>query len=199
MAKELLKILLSFCFIFPVLAQWEQEHDDGIVKVWTADTDYSEFKKFKAQVEINASIATIIEFMKDINKMPNWYHNTIFAKLLPSKNPKHTLVYSVTNLPWPVSDRDAVMLATYKIKRNKTVIIRLNSRADAYLLQADNIRVPSAHGYWRITPRTANKTHIEFGLSAQPGGYIPSWLANAFIIDMPLNTLTNLKQQVEAL
>ena len=43
-----------------------------------------------------------------------------------------------------------------------------------------------------------NKMEVTFSMQVDPGGSIPSWLANMFIDGVPFHTLLNLKNRIEA-
>lgn len=176
---------------------WQKIDNDSVVSIWVADSPNSDFQQFKAQVTIDAPMQEIIEFIQNTAQTPNWYYNIISAKLLPSNIENQYLIYSVINLPWPMSNRDSIIEARPHKNADQSISIFLNARAQAYPKQQDKIRVPYVSGHWHFVSLAKNRTQVELQLSAQPGGYIPSWLANAIITNMPLKSLSKLKQLIE--
>jgi ribosome-associated toxin RatA of RatAB toxin-antitoxin module len=69
--------------------------------------------------------------------------------------------------------------------------------ADYLPLNDKNVRVPQLEGAWNIIPLSANQCRVVFRLHIEPGGEIPSWLANIAVIDTPYHTLTNLREMVK--
>ncbi len=178
-------------------SEWIMALDDEAIQIWTAKVKDSKFKKFKADVQINTSIDAVVEFIQNTEQLPKWYYNTISAKRLKVIGPNQSLKYAVTQAPWPVTNRDSVVLGTKSIAVDGTITITLEGRPDEYPLQEDLIRIPKLSGYWIIKPITKSLTYVEFMVAAEPGGQIPSWLANSMVIDMPFYTLRNLREQLE--
>lgn len=167
------------------------------VKVWTQAVPDSNFKAFRGQVEISAPLQKVLGVIRDTDNLPKWYHNTTHAKKLKTIDEFSSISYAVTDAPWPVTDRDSVTLSVKKPQPNGEYIIELSARPNAYPEQPDRIRIPKLSGYWKLSPLTAQQTQVTFEIAAEPGGEIPSWLANSMVIDMPFHTLTNLKDRVE--
>ena len=177
--------------------KWVLQLDDMGVQVWTATVEGSKFKKFKGEIQINAPIDAVVDLIQDTEQLPEWYYNTVSAKQLKSMGPNQSLKYAVTKAPWPVTNRDSVVLGTKYIAKNGTITITLEGHPDEYPRQENLIRIPVLSGYWIITPISKSLTHIEFMVAAEPGGEIPSWLANSMVIDMPFYTLKNLREKLE--
>ncbi len=177
--------------------EWVMQLDDEAIQVWTAKVKGSKFKQFKGAVQINAPIDAVVNLIQDTEQLPEWYYNTVSAKRLQSMGPNQSLKYAITKTPWPVTDRDSVVLGTKTFSEDGTITITLEGRPDEYPLQENLIRIPKLSGYWRITPTSTSSTHVEFMVAAEPGGEIPSWLANSMVIDMPFYTLRNLREKLE--
>ncbi len=178
--------------------EWDRQLDDKGIQIWIASAQDSNFKKFKGIVQIKAPIDEVVSLIQDTEQLPDWYYNTVTAKRLKTPEPNQLLKYTVTKTPWPVTNRDSVVMGTKTISENGTVTITLEGRPDEYPLQENLIRVQKLTGYWIITPITPSRTQVEFMLATEPGGEIPSWLANSMVIDMPFYTLRNLRKKLES-
>ena len=191
-------------FINTASFAWEQQLSDSVdsepaVTVWTQDVPSSKFKAFKGEVLINAPMDKIVSVIRDTQNVPKWYYKSIHAEQLQRLNDHQSLNYSVTSLPWPVSDRDSVILATVSNLQNGDIIIKMTAKPEAYPVQENLIRVPKLDGLWKLEQQTNNQVKVTLQMATEPGGEIPSWLANAMVIDMPLKSLSNLKKRVENL
>ena len=49
-----------------------------------------------------------------------------------------------------------------------------------------------------MTPEGEGRIRVVYELHAEPGGQVPAWLANSFVIDAPYNTLLLLRRAAEA-
>ena len=68
---------------------------------------------------------------------------------------------------------------------------------DALPENKDYVRVRQLEGAWNIMPLSENRCRVVFRLHIEPGGEIPSWLANIAVIDTPYNTLKNMREMVK--
>ncbi len=59
------------------------------------------------------------------------------------------------------------------------------------------VRVAQVEGFWKLVPKGANETEVTYQVHTKPGGSVPSWLANKFVVDAPFNTLKALKEHAE--
>ena len=59
------------------------------------------------------------------------------------------------------------------------------------------VRVAQVEGYWKFVPKGDNLTEVTYQVHTEPGGSVPSWLANKFVVDAPFNTLKALKEHAE--
>ena len=64
-------------------------------------------------------------------------------------------------------------------------------------LTEDNIRIPQLNAYWRIIPKSETQSEIIYEGHADPGGSIPSWLANAVVVTTPYKTLKSLNKRLK--
>ena len=99
------------------------------------------------QVLIDACLDDIINVIRATQYLPKWYYKSFYAKKLPSFSDSQSLTYSVTDLPWPFSDRDSVVIATVTNQKNSDIRITLSGKPDAYPLQKNRIRVTKLAGF----------------------------------------------------
>ena len=176
---------------------WQLEKSDQGVKVWVAETPDSQYKQFKGEVLIAAPIAQIKQVLEDVPHFPQWYHKMVEAKVVGQLPDGRSLRYSVTDLPWPVSDRDSVVAVKKQPLKNGGLKVIFEAKPNAYPLQPGRIRMPKLNGVWRLLPLTRHQVLVTFQAAAEPGGSIPSWLANQMVVDVPFHTLLNLQQRLE--
>jgi hypothetical protein len=54
-----------------------------------------------------------------------------------------------------------------------------------------------SRGYWMLSPSEGG-TEIEYSFLADPGGNIPAWLANQFIVSNPFKTIKGLRNHLKS-
>lgn len=185
-------------YLFPnILNAWElKENEDGI-QVHTRENPGIEFKEFKGVTRIAASLNSIVALLDDIESYPNWYHNCRESKLLKRVSSEEGFTYSITETPWPTDDRDSIVhFNRTQDPETKIVTMQLKGVADYIKQKPDLTRIPELQGYWKLSPLPGNMVEVTFQVLADPGGKIPAWLANAMVVDMPYNSLLNMKKEV---
>ena len=103
----------------------------------------------------------------------------------------------ITNMPWPVKDRDSIT-ETRVSQDQESLVVRVDMKArnDVFPSNDDFIRIREMNGYWLFTPKEGNQIEVIYEAHADPGGGLPSWLVNSFLVDAPLNTLRGFRQLI---
>ncbi|KPX87998.1 Collagenase-related protease [Pseudomonas syringae pv. rhaphiolepidis] len=57
------------------------------------------------------------------------------------------------------------------------------------------MRVTEVKGFWKMVPKGSNQTEVTYQVHTEPGGSVPSMLANKFVVDAPFNTLKALRER----
>ena len=129
---------------------------------------------------------------------PKWGHNIKEANILERSGDTLQVYYSVANAPFPYKDRDGIYLNRFRWqKETKTLRVDIEILEDYLALNKKYVRV-KGYGYWELQVLSKNKILLTFSMQIDPGGSIPSWLANMFVDDTPFNTLLNLKELLES-
>jgi hypothetical protein len=72
----------------------------------------------------------------------------------------------------------------------------LNEEAEYLPLQQGFVRVSRVKGFWQLKPYEGG-VEVVYQVHSDPGGSVPAWLANSFVVDAPFNTLINLRKLAE--
>ena len=192
-------VLLSFT---AQVQAWSLAKDKQGVRVFTQDSSYSGFKMFRGEVQLSTSLQQALEFLKDPKKAPLWLHDCTESRLLESISSNHYTVYQVIKAPWPVQDRDYVLdIRVNRSASGKKAVIQVKALdlMDLVPLKKKRVRVTELTGTWTLSETSNNLVNIVYQTEANPTGKIPAWLANAFVVDQPFNTLLNLKKHFSTL
>jgi len=193
-----INIVLFGCFITVFSMQgfsqnnWEIDKNKDGIKVYTRALKDSDFKSFKAVIEVSASSDEIIKILKNADAYTKWYGYTKTSKLLKTKN-EIQYNYVETIFPWPYENRDMVYKMSIKKYSSGAVKVLLKGLPNYFPEKKGIVRMKKAEGYILLKPKNG-KTEIIFYMQIDPGGNIPSWLANNSIASLPFETLSGLRK-----
>lgn len=204
MNSQLLKSLIVFLFIFSVFSTqaknpWTLSKDDNGIQVFVRSLPHSPIKSFKGEVVISSRLTPLVALLEDSAALPRWMYKTQSAKTLKEVNQTTAYVYAVTDMPWPVLDRDSISLAKLtQNKQSKQVLITLESAPNYIKKNPKLLRIKKLQGQWIFQPLGKGMTKVIYEMHVDPGGNLPKWLVNALSVDMPFYTLNNLRREVKS-
>ncbi len=180
------------------LAAWDLAKDEEGIQISTRFTSESKLKEFRAEMEVNAPLEKFIAIMEDVSTYPTWMHNCKEARVLKRISKDERITYLMNETSWITKRRDMIVYS--KVTRRsspKEIMIQLDGRPDYIPPHEDHIRVPRIKGYWKFISQKNGKTRATYQLILEPGGSIPDWLANSTVVEIPFNTMINLRQLAE--
>ena len=193
-ATAILVLQLTFCA--SAQESWNLVKDENGIKVYTRIEPGSEYKAFKAEMQVNCTIETIITVLKNTETVNSWVVNCKGVKLLNNES-NDQYYYIETSLTWPFESRDMVYHFQYQnisAKQVKVIVTGL----PGYIQPGEGIvRMAKADGYWLLSAIDANNTAVTYQMHVEPGGSIPAWLANPFIRNVPYSTFRELRTIVQ--
>lgn len=175
---------------------WKLAKDEDGVKVYLSSVQGSKYKAYRGVTDIKADVATIEALQEDVKGSCKWIHACAEMKLLKQEG-ADAWTYSKIDMPWPVTGRDVVIHVTTEKTADGTVIRHLKADPTYIPEEKGQIRVPKLVGEWKLQPKGQGVTEVTYQVETEPGGSIPSWLANSFVVDAPLNTLKGLRSAAE--
>lgn len=191
-------LLLSLLFAPNKLAaqtQWVLEKDKNDIQIFTRKLPNASIKDYRAETVLNASAEEVLSFLIDFDNYKNWFANAEKCYLVKKVSNTELIQYFEAKAPWPVSNRDCVTRFEIDKKPNGDVRINLSLAPEFYEEKSDIVHISEFKGYWEITKIGENKVKIVQEVASNPGGAIPDWLANAFIIDTPFESFSKLKKR----
>jgi len=175
---------------------WNLVKEEDGVKIYTKPEPGSAYRAFKGEMLVNCRIEDIIEVLKNTKNINNWVANCKDIKLLKTEG-FNQYYYIETSLPWPFENRDMVYHYQYVQVRSGQVRINVTGIPD-YIEPRDGIvRLEKAGGYWLLTSANTNQVMVTYQMHMEPGGMVPSWLANSYIHNVPFSTFRGLRNLVQ--
>ena len=171
------------------------KYEDGI-KVSLSDVPGSQYKAYQGTAIIKAPIARVQGLQEDVAGACAWIHECQSQKLLKHDGDK-SWTYTQFKTPWPVTPRDSVLLVTTTQGADGSIERKLEGQPTYIPDEKGYVRVAQVEGFWKLVPKGANETEVTYQVHTEPGGSVPSWVANKFVVDAPFNTLKGLKELAE--
>ncbi|MDF3132403.1 START domain-containing protein [Pseudomonas extremaustralis] len=192
-------VLCGFTVLFAATAQaedWQVAKDEDGIKVSLSEIAGSKYKAYRGVTLIKAPIAKIQALQEDAVGACSWIHECKSQKLLKAQGDK-SWTYTQFKAPFPVTDRDSILEITTSKAADGTVT-RTLLEVPTYQPEVKGyVRVAQVNGFWKLVPKGDNQTEVTYQVHTEPGGSVPSWLANKFVVDAPFNTLKALKERAE--
>ena len=187
-------ILPTFLF---AQEDWELKKDSKGISVWWRATEGTDIKEIKIQLEVEASLNTIVSVMTDVPAYEEWVYATDKSMVIEDES-EDVIYYNIMDFPWPMDDRDLVM-RTNVIQDPDTKIITSKSIAAPEKVPYDDdmVRVEMTETEWIVTPLGNNKARIDYRLISDPGGSIPAFLTNIAADYGPYKTMAAFRERVK--
>jgi hypothetical protein len=175
---------------------WQVARDEEGIKVSLSDVAGSKYKAYRGTTVINASVAKVRALQEDVAGACAWVHECQSQKLLKHDGNK-AWTYTRFNTPWPVTPRDSVLLITTSEGADGSLTRTLEEQPAYIPEEKGYVRVTKVEGFWKLLPKGPNQTEVTYQVHTEPGGSVPSMLANKFVVDAPFNTLKALRERAQ--
>ena len=176
--------------------EWNLTKEDEGIKIYTRYIEGSEIRAFKAVALMEGKLSEFVSVLKDVENFPELFDSNKLATIL-EQNDTMQWYYSVTAVPWPLKDRDGIYCFHFKQNyQNKIVTIKVVADPDRMPENDGIVRIRKAEGTWILEPMDINKVRVTLEMHGEPGGSIPDWIANMFVVDSPIKDFKNLRERI---
>ena len=157
--------------------------------------------EFRGITHIDTRLDAVVALLRDVDNMPKWLYRTHEVRMLETVSDTESYILTVNNMPWPIRDREAIVLATLE-QDSATQALTLRTTAAPDFAPPDEryVRMPLLESSWTITPLLNGRTRIEFRCYADPGGHLSSGMLTRFQAMLawhaPYKTLRAMQQEI---
>ena len=173
---------------------WQVAKNEDGIKVSLSEVAGSKYKAYQGVTTIKASVAKLRALQEDVAAACSWIHECKMQKVLKQDGDK-TWTYTQFNTPWPVTPRDSVLEITTVEGADGSLTRNLLGQPTYIPEEKGFVRVAQVEGFWKLVPKGPNETEVTYQVHTEPGGSVPSWVANKFVVDAPFNTLKSLRER----
>lgn len=176
--------------------EWKLAKDEDGIQVYLSEVAGSKYKAYRGVVQIKADVQTLAKMQEDVAGSCRWIHECREQRALKSEGGKHW-TYTRFNTPWPVTPRDSVLEVTTELGGDGSITRVLKGVPQYVPEEKGFVRVSKVEGIWKLTPKPDGQVEVLYQVHTEPGGSVPSWLANSFVIDAPFHTLEQMRALAE--
>ena len=180
-------------------SDWRLSKEYQGVQIFSHFPQGSTYKEFRGEIEVNAKPDQVVRLFQDLDKIAEWHYRTEIAEVLDLVDMTSAYVYIVNVPPWPIKPRDVVCKVELELDRENDLIRITIDSVDDYLPTKEKyVRTAKLTAEWQISSLTETTSLLRYQVFIDPAGKIPRWLFNSFAVDVPLNTLLNLRRKFSA-
>lgn len=174
---------------------WKVAKNEDGIKVSLSEVAGSDYKAYQGVALIKTSMAKLRALQEDVAGACTWIHECKSQKLLKHEGDQ-SWTYSQFNTPWPVTPRDSVLHVITTEGADGSLTRKLQGVPKYLPEEKGFVRVQKVEGFWKFVPK-GDQVEVIYQVHTEPGGSVPSMVANKFVVDAPFNTLKALKERAE--
>lgn len=175
---------------------WEKTLDKDDIVIYTRQLDFSRFKEFRAETEMEGTIGKFREILTDVDSYERWMPDCKSAEIVAFPNPDSLLYHMKMKVPFPFANRDVIQQLVFHQANNK-LEIEISNKPGKVAVEEKYVRMPIAFGKWIVEQVTDDTISIHFQYLADPGGDIPAWMVNSFIVKNPHTMLKRMRTKMK--
>lgn len=198
-----LLLLTPFLMLYAVASgsveDWEKLRDESGIAVWVRPSAAGPLPEVRARVVIAASIEEVLAVLAKDEGYTDWMYRCIESRVIEHRGGEDRVVYTRTDLPWPVSDRDAVLdvEVDYEEGSAKAEITYRTGQHSEVPPVPGVVRIPRMVGGYSLHEFSPGRTEVVYVADADMGGSLPGWIVEAGVAEQPFDTLVGLRRTVE--
>lgn len=191
-------VLLGLIMVSPLLitaqSEWKLAKSGDGIEVYTRNRAEDKIKEFRVTTTVQQPLKRIENLLEDVEAYPTWQDNCEESEVVEKIDNKTVISRYTSSTPFPFSDRDVVLKMTKKPQSDGRVIYQIENAADAIEERDKFVRIPRAGGRWELESKGNSATLVTYQFYADPGGNVPSWLVNMFIVQGPYNSFKQMRE-----
>lgn len=179
-------------------SEWKLEKDKDGIQVYTRVKEGYKLKEFKAITTLDVNINSAVALVRDQEVVHEWYNHVKSGESVEELDERRSIVYLHLDFPFPATDRDLIAKFDYSQDPETKVVNSVVVGVPDYLPEQDGlIRMKELAGSWKFIPLGQDRVQVEYQFYADPGGNLPVWAINMFIVDDPYKSLKRMQNYVK--
>jgi hypothetical protein len=183
---------------FTQASDWEViAEKDGII-VSRRAVEGRSFPQLRAVGEVQGAPYEVLAVLLDVPAHVRWLPDCVQSRSLRRLDAWRNVVYSRTDAPWPVSDREAILEnevifldPPWKLKVTFEAIA-----APDVARARGTVRMTSVNGFYLIEAIDGRRSRVHYEIDADPAGTLPAWLIAMQSTRNPDQTVAGLRRRL---
>ena len=184
-------VLLLSC-LHTALAQdaWKLAKEQKEVRVFTRTNPDSPIKEYRAETDVDVPIDEVVSFFMRTNIHPTWMEGVASVRRVSGTE---ELLYYELDIPFPFKNRCMWLNETTESHPDKFVLHLVTAPG---IIPEGLVPLESVHGFWEFVKISGSRTRVRQQFATDPGGAMPDWLVNLFIVKNPYKTMRNMRSSL---
>ncbi len=148
-------------------------------------------RQIKGVFEVAVSLPDMYSVIHNEQKIKAWQENILEYKFIP-KTDTTWIIYSVAEIPWPLSNQDYLLSYSLLEKNEKRIIVSFehNTSVDMATLRENVDRTPTV-GTWLLEKISDQKTKVTYTVTSMPVDY-PRFVTDRLVRNNLMSTINKL-------
>ncbi len=175
---------------------WKKEKSREGFSVYTRDEPNSDLVGIKVEGNIKATLPCAMSTLREVEGAVEWIPGQISKTTIENISDLEAITYSLSDLPWPLSNREMVLHNKLHLDLKKDLLFVISKTVvhPKYKRVADGtVRAIVHYSNIGLRPIDKNTTFIDLTVFVDPKGSIPSWVVNFYQQGWPVEFLKALE------
>ncbi|MEN1727223.1 MAG: START domain-containing protein [Pseudomonadota bacterium] len=176
---------------------WETKRDRDGIQVFTSAVAGSPYDAVRSTMTIASSLSALVALVLDTEACPEWADLCAESNVFETVSETEFYVYTLNDVPWPVSDRDATTHVvwtqdpeTLEVTMTATLVTGKRPK------RRRTVRLAEGTTGWSFQPLGNGEVRITSSAHLEPGGAVPGWLSNRLLVDSPFTTMQRMRDLI---
>lgn len=158
------------------------------------------FPQLRAVGEVPGTPYEILAVLLDVPAHVKWLPDCIESRTLSRLDAWRYIIYTRTDAPWPVSDRESVIEneVIFLDPPRKVKVTFEAVPAPEVARARGTVRMKAVNGYYSIEAIDERRSLVQYELDADPAGTLPAWLVTMQSTRNPMQTIAGLRTRLQA-
>jgi hypothetical protein len=185
----------------PLEAGWElsrQESEAGqAYELYQRDVEGSGYDRYRLEAVLEEPMERVIQAIT-IRREDDQYLGEGLARTVLRRDGQDAVTYMTMKFPL-VKDRDVTLYTTRSFDAERGIYRDewWTANEEAPPPREGVVRMAKSEGFWEVTPAGENRTRVIYESHADPGGRVPSWIANSILGDQVVGQIVTLKRIID--
>lgn len=165
------------------------------MQIYTREERGSPLRATRAVTTLKVRLASIVALLQDTKACAEWVVRCAESNELKRVSDSVSYIYSRTDMPWPVVDRDNIAHVRWSRSADSRTITMTTRAAPHFIPGREGVlRFNKSDSIWRLTQQADDTVRVEMLCHVELGGSLPAWLINQIVVDSPRQMLESMRR-----